>query len=696
MVNTMANKRPKTTPSSGKATSKSKMQPWARCAFVAVGVFLIVDYGVPLLLKSVPPGGPRDDVIAVGRAIAGNAYWVSGPLALVSLLLLAYDYIAARRRKTQEKASADAAEPSPEAVAAASALKLTPNTVSVEVVRKRPRWRAPEELVEVIVKWPPGRILEDPSLAVARSLTPMLGEPIRPSTWSAREGQAVFVAGSIPQPEPEPIPEPEPDPVKRSGQLMERLLKEELTATPTHFDKEDGRVTAWRLRYSPAAALKMAKEGNRTAVSNMLEEVLPPSKNGRGYLVVVEPRDYMITVRERQPMPPLVIHPVIDDYSTLFGEGELKLPFGTAEDDYIMAWDVGRKTAGPHALVVGPTGGGKTVTMSTLIIGATRQKIECVLIDPKQIELMGFEGWPGVTMLATDVEDMADLIDRVHADMNARYQLIRKGQAHPDELPPLLIALDEFLILKSMLTYWWQQQPKVRGVPKPGQPPQIQKIVDILALGRSAGDRVLLGVQRPDAELFKGGGARDNMRTRISLAQLSPDGAGMMWDDQSIGIKPTGVRGRGWATDNSGLPRETQLWLPPQLIDTPMYTDRMTPEDVALARALRPAPFEVRPSGLAAPVSAPAPSRRITPGTPADLYQDVVDVMAARELEAGMEVKLDRDGSGSWTQALIEDVDEVGDRIELEVLWSGGSGETIELDRGEEVLVVAIHDPAAL
>lgn len=672
------------------------MQPWARVAFAAVGVFLIVDYGVPLLLQGIKPGGPRDDVIAWGRAIAGNAYWVAGPLAAISLLLLMADVVVSRRRKKNLKAEAEGAEPSPEEVAAASALKLNPGLVSVEVFRQRPQWRAPHELVKVVVSWPAGRILEDPSLGVARALTPMLGEAIRPSSWSAPEGRAVFVAGAIPKPETEPIPAPETDPVRRSEQLVERLLKEAPTPFPTSFDKTDGRVTGWSLRYSPSVAVKMARDANRKAVAEVLGEVLPPAKGGRGYLVVVEPKDYLITIRERQPMPTLIKHPVIDDYSAMFGEGELKLPFGTAEDDYTMAWDIGRKTSGPHALVVGPTGGGKTVTITTLVIGATRQKVECVLIDPKQIELMGLEGWPGVTTLATGVEDMADVIDRVHSDMNERYRWIREGKAHPDELPPLLIALDEFLILKSMLTFWWQQQPKIRGVPKPSQPPQLQKIVDILALGRSAGDRVLLGVQRPDAELFKGGGARDNMRTRISLAQLSPDGAGMMWDDQSIGTKPTGVRGRGWATDNSGLPRETQLWLAPQLIDLPMYTDRMSPEDVALARALRPEPFEVRSSGLAVPVSAAKPTRRITPGTPEDLYQDVVDVMPARELEAGMEVKLDRDGSGSWTKALIEDVDEVGERIELDVLWEGGSGETIEVDRGEEVLVIAIHDPAAL
>jgi hypothetical protein len=282
--------------------------------------------------------------------------------------------------------------------------------------------------------------------------------------------------------------------------------------------------------------------------------------------------------------------------------------------------------------------------------------------------------------------------------MQRRYRYIEKKQAHPDELPTQLIVLDEFLILRSMLLYWWQQMPKEPRVRKPAQPPHLQWMVDMLALARTGKQRILKGVQRPDAELWKSGQARDNMRQRMSLSKLSPDGAQMMWDDSTIGTKPTGVRGRGWATDRTGTPRETQYWLSPSLIiDSPIYTDRMTPEEIALAEALRPAAFElphyeVRASGLIAPAK-PAP---VSTGGAEELFHDVVDVMVARLLQPGMMVKLDRDGNESWTPALIEAVEEQGDLIELEVLWHGGSGETIELDRSEEVMVTEIHDPEEL
>ncbi|MDJ0429003.1 AAA family ATPase, partial [Rhodococcus fascians] len=86
---------------------------------------------------------------------------------------------------------------------------------------------------------------------------------------------------------------------------------------------------------------------------------------------------------------------------------------------------------------------------------------------------------------------------------------------------------------------------------------------DLAVLARSAGIRLVLGVQRPDASLFGGasGNARDNFGTRLSLGNLSQDGALMMWGDSTIGREvDTSVKGRGIALGTDGSPVDAQMW----------------------------------------------------------------------------------------------------------------------------------------
>jgi len=98
-------------------------------------------------------------------------------------------------------------------------------------------------------------------------------------------------------------------------------------------------------------------------------------------------------------------------------------------------------------------------------------------------------------------------------------------------------------------------------------------------LARAAGIRVVIGVQRPDAELFEAG-ARDSLQHRAALTRLSAEGSRMMWGDTWTGTDLPLLPGRAMAAPD-GQPRECQtFWVPNPGADN-------SPADVQLLTELR-------------------------------------------------------------------------------------------------------------
>ena len=70
---------------------------------------------------------------------------------------------------------------------------------------------------------------------------------------------------------------------------------------------------------------------------------------------------------------------------------------------------------------------------------------------------------------------------------------------------------------------------------------------------------MVIGTQRPDAKMFEGG-ARDNLRHRISLSRLSGQGAKMLWDNYWTGTDTPLVSGRAIASPDGSNPIEVQTF----------------------------------------------------------------------------------------------------------------------------------------
>lgn len=303
-----------------------------------------------------------------------------------------------------------------------------------------------------------------------------------------------------------------------------------------------------------------------------------------------------------------------------------------------------------------------TVLLRGVAMEAVRKGAEVWGCDPKRIELKGLRGWPGVTRVATGIEEMVELIGDAHALMEARYARIEAGHALREDLRPLVVILDEYLILVASANRHWKAT-KEKGQTGTAHP-VLGLVKELVVLARSARIHLCLGVQRPDATLFDDG-ARDSIRHRVSLARLSPQGAMMLWEDPRTGTDlDMSIRGRATAITSSGSPGHVQVWWTPDpdphvLARNP---NAHSPAETTCLQALRPTGEQPDSVLLELPAARRAVAMvnvggdRLT-ATAEDAQvvpDDVQDAVRAADLEPGQMVLLDFDDG--QRAAVIEDV----------------------------------------
>ncbi len=213
--------------------------------------------------------------------------------------------------------------------------------------------------------------------------------------------------------------------------------------------------------------------------------------------------------------------------------GILELPSfrKLADKPLPLAVALGRDVAGgavsadlatmPHLLIAGTTGSGKSVCINAiitcLVMSNQPEDLKLVMIDPKMVELVRWNGLPHLLgKVETDLDRIVGVLRWVTREMDSRYkkfaeagrrnladyneEMVKRGE---DKMPYLVVLVDELADLMMMA------------------PVEVEKTICRLAqMARATGIHLVLATQRPSTDVVTGL-IKANFPARISFAVAS-------------------------------------------------------------------------------------------------------------------------------------------------------------------------------
>ncbi len=148
------------------------------------------------------------------------------------------------------------------------------------------------------------------------------------------------------------------------------------------------------------------------------------------------------------------------DYQDRVKKSKLTVALGRGITGEVCTMDIAKM---PHILVAGTTGSGKSVCMNAMILSilynATPDEVKFVMIDPKSVELTGYNGLPHMLIpVVTDPKKASGALAWAVKEMLNRYKAFSENNVRdisgynelsamdPDKkpMPQIVIFIDEF------------------------------------------------------------------------------------------------------------------------------------------------------------------------------------------------------------------------------------------------------------
>ena len=187
------------------------------------------------------------------------------------------------------------------------------------------------------------------------------------------------------------------------------------------------------------------------------------------------------------------------DEKFLKDEGKISFLFGVDTKGDLKIYDL---SIMPHLLVAGASGSGKSTFMhcciSSILWKYKSDYCKIILIDPKKVEYnYYFDVNHLLFPIATNIEEILNILNYVFAEMNKRYDIFSKLKVkniieynnlsnEKEKIPYIAIFIDEYADISS-------QSKDAENI-----------ILRIIQMGRAAGIHFVIATQRPSVDIITG------------------------------------------------------------------------------------------------------------------------------------------------------------------------------------------------
>jgi len=277
---------------------------------------------------------------------------------------------------------------------------------------------------------------------------------------------------------------------------------------PGFLEKQgsEDEMTKQKVRVAQIAALRRDLALALSAERLRIEAPVP----GRPYLGIEVPNVQTTIVRLRPILETEAFYKVGSPLAIVLGRDVSGMPV------------VADLASMPHLLIGGTTGSGKSICIAAittcLVMNNTPAELRLVMIDPKMVELVRFNGLPHLYgKVETSMERIGGVLQWVVAEMDRRYKLLeamharhidaynrkvhrRKGM---ETLPRIVVMIDELADLMM------------------SAPEQTEHtLVRLAQMARATGIHLVIATQRPSTDVVTGL-IKANFPARISFAVAS-------------------------------------------------------------------------------------------------------------------------------------------------------------------------------
>jgi DNA segregation ATPase FtsK/SpoIIIE, S-DNA-T family len=267
----------------------------------------------------------------------------------------------------------------------------------------------------------------------------------------------------------------------------------------------DGAVTKQKVRVSQIAGLSRDLTLSLSASRLRIETPVP----GRSYVGIEVPNSDGIIVRLR---------PLLEATEFKSLKSPLALALGKNVSGEPVVADLAKM---PHLLIAGTTNSGKSVCLAALIaclvMNNTPHDLKLVMLDPKMVELVRFNGLPHlIGNVETEIERMLAVLRWALVEMDNRYRLMAENkvrnlesynrkmiQKKQDTLPRIIIFVDELADLMM------------------SAPDQTEhSLIRLAQMARATGIHMVVATQRPSTDIVTGL-IKANFPARIAFSVAS-------------------------------------------------------------------------------------------------------------------------------------------------------------------------------